>query len=246
MIVRKSKYGLHIILHEAHGLLAAKIANQIKHDKRPINWFDTLISICEHDDHQLNFTEKDYLSKLGVPLDFTEDTGTTAEVLKRMQRVISQSNNKSSWVRMMISYHLEFLYSDLQTTSKKIESFMSTEEKEREIVLNNYGISDTKGRKIYQYLLFCDRLSLILCKDETPTLGRSLEINKTIDNECYMIKRGEDNKLIVTPWIFENDEFEIGIEERLIEKTSFESSKQFEKELMKTLPSIIFWTLCKA
>ena len=85
MIVRKSKYGLHILFHEAHGLLAAKIANEIKHDLRPIHWFDTLISICEHDDQQLNLDEKNYLSELGVPLDFTEDTGTVDEILKRIE-----------------------------------------------------------------------------------------------------------------------------------------------------------------
>jgi len=50
MIVRKSQYRLHILFHEAHGLLAAKIANKIKHELRPSQWFETLIAICEHDD----------------------------------------------------------------------------------------------------------------------------------------------------------------------------------------------------
>lgn len=245
MIVRKSKFGLHIILHEAHGLLAGKIANEIQHDLRPINWFETLISICEHDDRQLNFDEKDYLSKLGVPLDFTEDSGTATEVLKRMQRVVLMAIRKSSWVRLIISYHLEFLYSDLKSHSKKIDSFLKNEEKERSLVLKNYGISETIGNQVYQFLIFCDRLSLILCKDETPTEGRSLEINKSIENERYMIKRGKEDKLIISPWIFEKDEFEVTVEERLLEQTTFKSSKEFEEKLMNTTPSIISWRIAK-
>lgn len=246
MIVRKSVHGLHIILHSAHGLLAGKIASQIKHNLRSINWLETVISICEHDDRQLNFKEKDYLSKLGVPLDFTENSDSTAEIVKRMERVIRLAKNKSSWIRLMISYHLEFLYSDLKTKSKKIDFFLKNEENERKLIHNLYNISDIKGREIYQILLFSDRLSLILCKDETPSVGRFLEINKTINNKHYVIERREDDKLTVNPWIFEKDEFELQIEERLIEQVTFKSSKEFEKILMNTSPTLLSWTLIKA
>jgi hypothetical protein len=246
MIVRKSKLGLHILFHEAHAMLAAKIANEIKHDLRPMNWFETLISICEHDDQQLSFEETNYLSKLGVPLDFTEDTSSVNDVLKRIKRVIRRAVNKSSWVRLMISYHIDFLYADLRSDSIKIDEFLSNEEKERKIVLKNYGISNDKGLEVYQYLLFCDRLSLILCKDETPSLGRSLEINKTIGKQQYMIQRNEKDELIVSPWIFEKNEFELTIEERLIEKTSFKSSREFEETLMKTSPHLITFKLIKS
>ncbi|HUH74697.1 MAG TPA: DUF3891 family protein [Chitinophagales bacterium] len=246
MIVRKSKHGLHIILHSAHGLLAAKIAHEIKPDLRPINWLETIISISDHDDRQLNFDEKDYLSKLGVPLDFTECHDSINEIVKRMQRVIRLAVNKSSWVRLMISYHLEYLYSDMRAESKRIDSFLTHEETERKLVHQLYNISDTKGREIYQILLFCDRLSLILCKDETPSIGRFLEINKTIGNKHYVIERREDNKLMISPWIFEKDEFELQIEERLIEQLSFNSSKEFENILLSTPPTLLSWTLIKA
>jgi hypothetical protein len=245
MIVRKSKHGLHIIFHQSHALLAAKIANEIRHDLRPIHWFDTLISICEHDDQQLNIEETNYLSKLGVPLDFTENTGTVSEILKRIEKIVISAVNKSSWVRLMISYHLDFLYSDLKSKSKRIHSFLSNEEKERALVLKNYGISNEKGMEVYQYLLFCDRLSLILCKDETPSAGRSLEINQTIGNALYMIKRNESDELLISPWIFEKDEFEIDFEERLIEQTSFKSSKEFKEVLMGTQPTLVSCKLLK-
>jgi uncharacterized protein YndB with AHSA1/START domain len=93
--------------------------------------------------------------------------------------------------------------------------------------------------------LFCDRLSLILCKDETPARGRSLEINKTIRNERYMIHRNEKNELIVSPWIFEKDEFELNVEERLTEQFSFKSSKEFEDALMNIQPTLVKWKLVK-
>ena len=166
-------------------------------------------------------------------------------MLKRIKKIVRTAVNKSSWVRLMISYHLEFLYTDLRSESKKIEAFLKNEEKERAAVLENYKVSDVKGREVYQYLLFCDRLSLILCKDETPSNERTLEINKTIGKQQYMIKRGEDDSLIVTPWIFEHHEFIVDVEERLLEQNCFKSSKEFEEVLMNTQPQVVSWRLVK-
>ena len=58
MIVRKSSEGFHIIYQAAHGLLAGKIAQELKHKFRPPYWLETLVAVIEHDDQQLNFEEK--------------------------------------------------------------------------------------------------------------------------------------------------------------------------------------------
>ncbi|MGC1631889.1 MAG: DUF3891 family protein [Gelidibacter sp.] len=245
MIVNKSKQGLHIILHEAHGLLAGKIADEIKPEFRPINWFETLIAVCEHDDRQLNFDEKDYLSDIGVPLDFTEEKMYAENVIERMLRIMKSSLNKSLWVRLLISYHLEFIYSDLLKTSKQMAEVLQEEKLFRKKILKEYKISNFKAREYYEFLRFCDRLSLILCKDETPTAGRLLEINTSINQTQYFIKKDENDVLRVSPWIFKTDEFKLSIEERLLSQTQFNSSKQFEKVLLNTLPVLKKWTIAK-
>lgn len=126
MIVNKSIVGLHIILHESHGLLAGKIANEIKEVYRPIYWFETLIAISEHDDRQLDLNEKEYLSDLGVPMDFTEESYRVDEVMERMQRILRTSGNKSQWIKLLISYHLEFIYGPLKKRVKEFQHFFNS------------------------------------------------------------------------------------------------------------------------
>ena len=246
MIVNTSVAGLHIILHEAHGLLAGKIANEIAETYRPIHWFETLTAVCEHDDRQLDFAEKDYLSDIGVPMDFTEERTSVHEVMERMKRVLKSAANKSMWVRLLISYHLEFIYSSLADDSKQIREFLKKEEKIRLDSLEKFKISDKKAREYYEFLRFCDRLSLILCNDETPDCNRVLEINTSINGERYFITRTEDDALIITPWIFSVSEFELTVEERVLTEIKFSSSKKFEKALMAAEVQEKRWTISKA
>ncbi len=245
LIVNKSTLGLHIILHEAHGLLAGKIANEIAEKYRPINWFETLIAICEHDDRQLNFDEKEYLSDLGVPLDFSEETYLVNDVLKRMQRVLKSCERKSLWVKLLISYHNEFIYGHLKKESEKITNFFRQELNERKKLLKHFAIQEKEAKSYYEFLRFCDRLSLILCKDEAPECSRLLEINTSIQGDMYFIKKMEDDKLIVSPWIFKEDQFELSVEQRIIKETQFKSSKAFEKALKTAIPQVKVWILAK-
>lgn len=246
MIVNKSILGLHIILHEAHGLLAGKIANEIAVEHRPIHWFETLIAICEHDDRQLNFDEKDYLSDIGVPLDFTEERSSVKDVMQRMQHILKSAGKKSLWIKLLISYHLEFIYSHLKKDSKQISSFFIEEEKSRQPILKLFGISDKKARTYYEFLRFCDRLSLILCKDEVPNADRLLEINTSINGETFFIKKTQNDELIITPWIFGTSKFELSVEERILNETQFNSSIQFESLLMDSKPQLKKWIIMKS
>ena len=246
MIVNKSLLGLHIIFHEAHGLLAGKIANEIAESYRPIHWFETLIAICEHDDRQLNFAEKNYLSEIGVPLDFTEEEFTVQDIMIRMQRILKSSENKSLWIKLLISYHLEFIYGDMGEKSKRITSLFKEQEQVRKIILEDYKISDKDARSYYEFLRFCDRLSLILCKDETPERGRLLEINTSIAGKTYFIKKTENEELIISPWIFSTDEFELSVEERVLRETQFTSNLKFEAVLLRSKPKIKKWKIMKS
>ncbi|EPR71809.1 DUF3891 family protein [Cyclobacterium qasimii] len=245
MIVNKSIKGLHIILHESHGLLAGKIANEIKEIHRPIHWFETLIAICEHDDRQLDLNEKEYLSDLGVPMDFTEESYRVDEVMERMQRILRTSENKSQWIKLLISYHLEFIYGPFKKKSKRISAFFQQQASERKTMIKHFGLTNAKAKEYYAFLRFCDRLSLILCKDETPELERQLEINTSIGGKTYFIKKSENGHLIITPWIFQKDTFELSVEERILNQTQFSSSKSFKESLKQTMPNLKSWILTK-
>lgn len=246
MIVNSSLAGIHIIFHEAHGLLAGKIAHQLKEKYRPPHWFETLIAVCEHDDRQLNFDEKKYLSEIGVPMDFTEEKAVVTDMILRMKRVLKSTEKKSLWIKLLISYHLEFIYSDRAKKSKRIQSFLSVAKQDRNVILKHYNTTDDQAREYYELLRFCDRLSLILCKDEAPDAGRVLEINTSIQNRTYFVKKATNGNLTVTPWPFRDSSFELAIEERILKETQFSSSTHFKKVLMKAQPVLKTWTLMQS
>lgn len=231
MIVRKSSEGLHIIYQAAHGLLAGKIAEQLKHKFRPADWLETIIAVIEHDDQQLNFEEKEYLSALGVPLDFTEDNATVKQVLLRCERVIRHARSKSLWSAMLVSNHLEFLYGDLRDKHATAKKFLDSQDEFRKDCRKHFGLTKSKAASFYEILRFCDRCSLILAKDEVPTVGRKLEINKSLGNKTYFIFCNENATINVSPWCFEEENFIISIEETVIERTQFKDQSEFRDYL---------------
>ncbi|MFS4446532.1 DUF3891 family protein [Maribacter sp. 2307UL18-2] len=241
MIIRKSEKGLHIVYQASHGLLAGKIAQELKKEYRPKLWLDTLVAVVEHDDHQLDFDEKNYLSDLGMPLDFTEDTVSTTKVLKRAKRVIGQAKSKSLWMALLVSFHLEFLYGHLREESQGAKTFLDDQTKFRNDTMSHLGMGKKEAENAYELLRFCDRCSLILCKDEIPDSGRKIEINTSIENKTYFLLRKENACLTVEPWCFETNEFEVSIEETIIEQTKFKNQEEFKKVLEATERSRLIW-----
>lgn len=245
MIVNQTHDGFRIIFHAAHGLLAGKIANALLPSFRPEPWFETLVAITDHDDRQLNFEEKNYLSVLGVPIDFIDEKQNIYEILKRIKRITREAKNKSSWTRLMISFHIEFLYGALAETSSYLKQFFIEDANERTVILKLYNLSIEQARANYEVLRFCDRLSLILCKDETPALGRLLEINHSIKDKTYFVKQNKEGHITIEPWVFQTNVIELCVEERYLEVAQFKSQKDFETQLMQESPSLKCWKLHK-
>lgn len=59
---------------------------------------------------QLSFNKKDYLNKLGVPLNFTENKVSNKKILERAKRIFQKSLTKSKWTALMVYLYLDFLY----------------------------------------------------------------------------------------------------------------------------------------
>lgn len=233
MIVRNSSEGWHIIYQAAHGILAGKLANELLVKLRPLRWMETLTAIIEHDDQQLNFEEKSYLNNLGMPVDFTEDHQTEDQVLERARRVLNKAAHKSKWTAMLVSLHIDFLYNRKEYPGEKLKDFFASQEKVRKEYYAYYNIQETEAGEAYDVLRFCDRCSLILCKDEIPAFGRSIEINKTINKKEYMLRQNKDRSITVEPWCFEKKEFDISVEEQLLQKASFKDDAEFHESLLQ-------------
>ncbi|WPY99803.1 DUF3891 family protein [Christiangramia sp. OXR-203] len=245
MIVNSNADGWEIFSHSAHGLLAGKIADQLKPDIKGRNWVATLTAIVEHDDRQLNFREKDYLTNIGTPQDFLDEDRNINEIIKRSRRLLEQAKLKSSWVTILVMKHLEFLYKDLSEESKMIHRFMNEIREEIKKLMKVNSMADQEVHDLYQIMVFADRCSLILCQNGVPAKNRELEINTSIQNTKYVISRNEADDIFIEPWIFEQDSFELSCEYKMLEKASFSGNKEFEDCLRNTPISLRHWKISK-
>ncbi|WP_419213818.1 DUF3891 family protein [Maribacter sp. X9] len=229
MIVRHHIKGWKIISHYTHALLSGKIAAHLENNLIPSHWPETLTAIINHDDRIEDFDSANYLTEAGTPRDFTMDGGSTKDAVEHAANLYRSTLQKSQWISILVSRHLEFLYQDLEDNEmKKLVKHMHAKRKEQRKL---YGINLDIENRLYNILLFCDRLSLIICGDEIPETGRKLEINKTINNTTYFIAKNEDSSFSITPWIFSSDHFEVDFEYKIIEQTTFSSNKELEKEI---------------
>jgi len=230
MIIKHCKEGWEIVSHYAHGLLAGKIAQHLRTKLRPQFWTDTLTAIIEHDDHLLDFEEKEYISDTGMPLDFTMSGGTDKETLEHARRVYDNSLQKSQLVALLVGRHLAYLYESLANEFAPMKEFLKEIDGHRKRQRSLYDMSKKNEDDSYDLVLFCDRLSLILCQEEIPDTGRMLEINSTIDGKKYFIQQTEKG-LNIEPWIFKKNRFQIEHEYRIITEPFFKSNMELRDAL---------------
>lgn len=245
MLINFIDKGLEVITHPAHGLLSGKIAEQIKSSYRVENWLETLTAIIEHDDEQLSPTQKNCVSKIAMPLDFLNNSLPPAKSLKHAKAVFDKILLKSSWSAMLLSHHLEFLYKDTAEDSKEFSRFLSEMKQFQKTMCSLHNVKWIDVKDLYQMMVFSDRLSLILCQNEIPQLGRELEINTSIDGEKYFVSELDDGRITVRPWIFENDNFNIAVDARLLKEIKFKDEEHFMETFASAAINLKKWNFSK-
>ncbi|WP_276166096.1 DUF3891 family protein [Zobellia alginiliquefaciens] len=231
MIINFLEKGIEVISHPAHGLLAGKIADQLKNRPYQNHWMETLTAIIEHDDEQLSNEAKNNISDLGMAMDFVTHQVPLEKMLVHAKAVFKKVLKKSSWSAMLLTYHLEFLYSDKMEEVEDFKAFLKELKDFRSESIKFHGIDEAGAEELYKIMLFSDRLSLILCQEETPTLGRKLEINKSIKNHRYFIYKTKDTVFTVEPWPFRKNHFSLCVDARVLKELKFKDEKHFNQKL---------------
>lgn len=238
MIVNTTNKGWEIISQYAHGLLAGRIAAQIHSKYRPKQWVETLTAIIEHDDKQIDLDMQSCLSDAGLPMDFAlSKPEPQNRVVKRARSLMELAINKSSWIALLISCHLDFLYTN-EEAGEEMKSFLKKGKKFRKQTLKKIEITEGKLNEYYEILRFSDRLSLILCKDEVPENGRRLEINKSINNETFYVSKDGQNQLIIEPWCFQDQSYDLSVETRYMEQATFSSGTALQSAIKNTVVTL--------
>ncbi|MEO5910282.1 MAG: DUF3891 family protein [Pelobium sp.] len=227
MFVRYTQKGWKIILQRNHALLAAQICARWKIGNQPSRWVETLIACADHDDSSNELEDTKLLTDAGGPMDF--GMGEFDEAKTRL--LINMAITKSAFTALLVSKHFIFTHGN-EPKAKKILSEL--EPKESEWI----RVAETSKKEVeeaYRLLEFCDAFSILICQDAIQPEKRSMEISMGPDGKMYEVLE-DDECLVVKPWPFEVDEFELNYEVREIGKINFKNDEQFRKILYETLP----------
>lgn len=229
MIVNMKQDGWEIIYHRAHALLAAQIAAHWKQADSPQRLIDTIAAISHHDDLEKEW-EKDLLTKAGAPKDFTQEGQTSVE---KLTQHIEEALYRGRWVALLTSMHTCFL--NQGSDSDDIAQFVKEQEQLQQQWRKELGISQPEANASYQFMKWCDRLSLILCQHQIPDNNRKLEINDGPDGQKYYIVKSEDDFLTVIPWCFTEDKIKVYVETSHLSQVEFEDNDAIT-EALKNAP----------
>ena len=237
MIVNMKVDGWEIIYHRAHALLAAQIAAHWNQQDSPLRITDTIAAISHHDDLEKEW-EEDQLTEAGAPKDFTKEGQTSAE---KLIKHIEQALYRGRWVALLTSMHTCFLNQGADAAD--IVQFVKEQEKLQKQWRKELGISKAEADSSYQFMKWCDRLSLILCQQKIPSNQRKLEINDGPDGQKYYITKTEDGSITVTPWCFEQNEIKVYVETSHLSQVEFKDNAEITAALQNAPRQYKEWIL---
>ncbi|MFD2246490.1 DUF3891 family protein [Pontibacter ruber] len=241
MIVNAIPEGWEVIYQQAHGVLAAQLAYHLKPELQSRYWVETIIAIANHDDRQKQWQGKDGLTKAGAPADFTLLPVTIDQAKDLMRAVRFQSR----WAALLTSMHMSYLYESERGNSKDKDLFLDEQQELQKNYRRELKIKKEEAEKAYAVLQWCDRLSLILCKNELPADERALEITAGPDGEVYFIKKLADETLQILPWPFTPDKLEVQVEYRTLQQLYFKNDDELAQALYQTKVKCKTWLLRK-
>jgi len=232
MIVRSVDLGWTVVFHSSHCLLSQRIASSLDEPRELPYWFETQVAIGVHDDlHQVYEKGKQlHLTQAGAPRDFSLVPMKDEDRVGKMQDRIDESFRKHSWLGVMQSIHAECLYRG-EDTANEMKRMLDVEKERREIVLTQLHIDLTIVQKTYDWMHFCDRLSLILCGDDVPAMNRRLEIITNDEGTRFEIWQGDRDRIRVSPWPFVEDKVELSVEYRTVKQLSFNDDAELGNAL---------------
>ncbi|GAB4228925.1 MAG: hypothetical protein Kow00121_57890 [Elainellaceae cyanobacterium] len=242
MIVQQTENGWQVIYHRAHALLAAQIAGYWHKDSIPTRFFETLAAIAQHDDLEREW-EEDQLTEAGAPLDFTLNRESS---IKQLTRLIEGAQYRGRWVALMTSMHVSFLNEANRGASKEWDRFLDHLRQQQQQWQQDLGVDKQDVERTYNFMRWCDRLSLILCQQQLPANERLLEITVGPDDQRYNVVQYQNGWVEVMPWPFFEEKFTVNVEATCLSQVSF-SSNQALTEALKAAPiKILEWTFAKS
>ncbi|MBD1393199.1 DUF3891 family protein [Mucilaginibacter glaciei] len=227
MIVNYIEQGWEIITQRAHGVLAAQIAMQWRKKDRPERWTETLIAIADHDDAQTELEDDDLITPLGGPVNF----GMKKFEPEHSRRLHDFSVSKSRYIALLTSIHMCFLHEAEAGDNPAVKPFLAEQKKLQAKWRKELNLTQKEIKRVYGLMEWCDAFSLLLAQHDLQPESRVIEVSQGPDAQQYKLMRKPNGSLSINPWPFEETNFSLSLETRVLSTLQFKSGSQFKKEM---------------
>lgn len=242
MIVNYVPTGWQIIYQQAHALLAAQLLHQWPPFLPSDQWVGLLVAAAQHDDEQADWTGHYGLTPAGAPANFTMKEFSLEQATQLMRAARFQGR----WRSLLTSLHMSTLYESLRGQKPDIDTFLDEQRACQQRWRRELRLKKSEADQAYTLLHWCDRLSLILCRQEIPEMGRALEIYPGPDGRRYEVLRpGEEGPVQVRPWPFTEPQFTVSVEATMLHQLQFRDDTELAQRLREAPIETLRWEVHK-
>ena len=243
MIVNLTPDGWQIIYQQAHALLAAQLAWQWQPFGPADRWVGLLAAIAQHDDEQERWDGHYGLTPAGAPANFTMKDFS----LEQATGVMRAARFQGQWRSLLTSMHMSFLYESLRGQQSETDQFLNEQKANQQLWRRGLHVSKAEAQQAYDLMQWCDRLSLILCRQELPEMGRHLEISTGPDGQRHEVAQptAGGGPLTVTPWPFAAKEFSVSVEACQLRQLQFKDDEELSRALREAPIVTLRWDFVK-
>ena len=243
MIVNPAPAGWQVIYQQAHALLAAQLMWHWPLLGPPDRFVGLLAAVAQHDDEQEAWHGRGGhhgLTPAGAPANFTQVEFS----LEQARGVLAAARFQGRWRSLLTSMHLTVLYEELRGQKKEVTAFLDELLDRQAAWRRELQISKKEAQQAYDLLHWCDRLSLILCRQEIPEMGRAVEIYQGPDGTTHTLSQPEaDGPVRVSPWPFQAKELTVSVEASVLTQLQFRDDAELAAALRAAPVETLRWTL---
>lgn len=246
MIVNPTPAGWQIIYQQAHALLASQLIWHWAPQGPADRWVGLLAAVAQHEDEQDAWCGRGGhhgLTAAGAPANFTQVPFS----LEQARNVLSAARFQGRWRTLLTSMHLSELYESLRGEKKTTDAFLDELLAGQESYRKGLKVSKKDARQAYDLLHRCDRLSLILCRQEIPEMNRAVEICHGPDSSTnYRLRQPEaGGPVIISPWPFQAPEISVSVEASVLTQLQFKDDAALAAALRDAPIETLRWELRK-
>ena len=229
-----------VTTQRSHSLLAAQLCYHWKKADRPKRWLETIVATAEHDDATNELEATELINENGGPINFN----MTKFNKPFCDKLMGMALTKSKYIAVLTGRHLCFLYAkaDDESTRKYCKDLKSSEKE----WLKELGIGCKVIDKTYHLLEWCDAFSLLICQQLIQPESRKTEISIGPDFGTYQFYEHGDHRLVVEPWPFDEESFEVIYESKTLKQLSYKNTQEFKEIYLAAKTQFHKYTIAKS